>query len=560
MKTLDGVLFFEMVGAGAANLKAHVGEVNDLNVFPIPDGDTGDNMLMTVLGGACVRDASCEAISKATEKISSGMLLSARGNSGVILSQLFEGIKDGFSGMTVADAGALGEAFSKGVSKAYQAVMTPTEGTILTVMREATEYARAKEAQSVEDFLRAFIDEAKRSLERTPELLPVLKKAGVVDSGGAGLIYIVEGMLKAALGERVGDISYQTQGDGNCDVDIDAFDENSVLEFGYCTELLLRLQTAKTNVAAFDVNLIIDYLQTIGDSIVAVKNGSIVKLHVHTMMPYKVLEFCQAFGEFLKVKIENMSLQHNSAITEKNENNENNESNEKAENSEKKSAERKKYGVVAVACGEGVKNMFFDRGADVVVDGGQSMNPSAEAFIEAFDEANADIIFVFPNNGNIVLTAQQAARLYKESEVHVIESTTVGAGYVALSMLDTTMDSAEDVANEMREAMEGVLTVEVSHCVRDAVIDGKEIHTGDYIGFVGKQILALNGDRRLAACESIACTGFEKYDACIIIYGKDANEAETEEIQKYIASNYRGKEVYVIDGGQDVYDYIMIIQ
>lgn len=551
MRTLDGILFSEMVEAGAANLKAHVDEVNDLNVFPIPDGDTGDNMLMTVMGGACVSVTANGNISESSEQISNGMLLSARGNSGVILSQFFEGIKNGFSGNSSIDAKDLGDAFRKGVEKAYQSVMTPTEGTILTVMREATEYASSKNADSVEDFLKAFIEEAERSLERTPELLPVLKKAGVVDSGGAGLIYIVKGMLKAALGEDIGDISYSMDASSNSGIDINAFDENSVLEFGYCTELLLRLQTIKTNIDAFDVNVIVDYLQAIGDSIVAVKNGSIVKLHVHTMTPYKVLEFCQNYGEFLKVKIENMSLQHNSVTTEKS---------EKTEKTEKATRERRKYGVVTVACGEGVKNMFVDRGADVVVDGGQSMNPSAEAFIEAFDEVNADIIFVFPNNGNIVLTAQQAARLYGESEVHVIESTTVGAGYVALSMLDTTMDSAEDVANDMREAMEGVLTVEVSHCVRDAFIDGIEIHTGDYIGFVGKDILALNGKRFTVACEAIEKTGFGNYDACIVIYGKDANQAEADRIGEYITSNYRGKEVYVIDGGQDVYDYIMIVQ
>ena len=542
MRTLDGILFARMINSGAANLKAHAKEINDLNVFPIPDGDTGDNMLMTMMGGVHHDTSSCESLCEMADRISSGMLLSARGNSGVILSQFFEGIKNGFTGLQTADTKEIGEAFCQGVKQAYSSVMTPTEGTILTVVREATEYACEQNTETPEKFLNAFIDEAKRSLARTPELLPVLKKAGVVDSGAAGLIYIVDGMMRAVIGEDIADfseVSEKTQ-----ELDLDAFNEDSVLEFGYCTELLVRLQNAKTDISTFDVKVITDYLQTIGDSIVTVRNGSIVKLHVHTMTPQKVLDFCQQYGEFLKIKIENMSLQHNNTVTV-----------EKAP-----AKERKKYGVVAVACGEGLKETFCERGADVIVDGGQSMNPSAEDFIEAFDEVNADVIFVFPNNGNIILTAEQAAHLYDKSDVRVIESTTIGAGYASLAMLDTSSGDTDAIVEDLRMAMDGVITAEISHCVRDATIDGKEIHTGDYIGFVGKEMLSVNESRLVTVCESIDALNFSRYDFCILICGKDATDEEAEKIEAYVNSHYRGKEIYIINGGQDVYDYIMIVE
>ena len=544
MKTLDGILFARMINAGAANLQAHAQEINDLNVFPIPDGDTGDNMLMTMMGGVRHNDAVSRSLDEMSCRISGGMLLSARGNSGVILSQFFEGIKNGFSGLRSADTREIGEAFRRGVRQAYGAVMTPTEGTILTVVREATEYACNRNADTPEAFLNAFIDEAKRSLARTPELLPVLKKAGVVDSGAAGLIYIVDGMMKAVMGEDVSALTAPVE--PTQELDLDAFNEDSVLEFGYCTELLVRLQNAKTDIAGFDVKIMTDYLQTIGDSIVAVRNGSIVKLHVHTATPQKVLDFCQRYGEFLKVKIENMSLQHNNTVSEE---------------AEKVPArQRKPYGVVAVACGEGLKETFRERGADVIVDGGQSMNPSAEDLIAAFDETNADVIFVFPNNGNIILTAQQAAHLYQKSDVRVIESTTIGAGYASLAMLDTSSGDTAAIEEELRMAMEGVVTAEISHCVRDAAMDGREIRTGDYIGFIGKELLAVDRSRFATVCKSIDAVDLSGYELCILIRGKDATEEEAGRIEAYIHSHYRGKEVYTINGGQDVYDYILIAE
>ena len=540
MQNIDGIVFSRMVSVGAQSLRAHKTEINDLNVFPIPDGDTGDNMLLTMMGGVYSDELS--SISAAAERVSNGMLMSARGNSGVILSQFFEGIKNGFSGLEYANTAEMANAFLSGVRQAYASVMTPTEGTILTVVREASEYAASKEYESAEDFLSAFIEEAKRSLERTPELLPVLKQAGVVDSGGAGLIYIIDGMLRALLGEEP---SYESEAVAqNNEPDLDAFGADDVLEFGYCTELLLRLQNAKTNIADFDTALITDYLQTVGDSIVAVKNGSIVKLHVHTKTPDRVLSYCQRYGEFLKVKIENMSLQHNSTVTD----------------GSAPEKPRGKFGVVAVANGDGLKEMLRDRGADFIVDGGQSMNPSAEDFIRAFDEVNADVIFVYPNNGNVILAARQAAELYEKSDVRVIESKTLGEGYASLAMLDTSSGDADTVESLLREAMCDVVTAHISRCVRDASMSGEEMHTGDYIGFVGKDILAVSGERLDATLMTLDAIGLNKYDVCILICGAAATDEEAENIEKHIKAKYRGKEIYIVNGGQDIYDYIIIAE
>ena len=543
IQTINGTLFAKMVHAGCNNLRTHAQEVNNLNVFPIPDGDTGSNMLLTIMGGADAAGNPNENIGEVSRCISDGMLLSARGNSGVILSQIFEGIADGFNGVEAADNQALVTAFRKGVEHSYNAVMEPTEGTMLTVMRCATEYVGSKASVNPEMLFRDFLKAAKRTLEKTPEMLPVLKKAGVVDSGGAGLIYIFEGMLNVLCGADVGIVQGSVQ-QGEQNLDLNLFTEDSVLEYGYCTELLLRLQKCKTDPETLEVNTLTEYLKGIGDSVVAFKTGSIVKIHIHTMTPDRVLAFCQRYGEFLKIKIENMSLQHNNTALDG------------INISVKPKSERKPYAVVAVASGDGIKQLFADRGADVIVDGGQSMNPSTENFIKAFEEANADTVFVLPNNGNIILTAKQAAGIYKDCNVHVIESHTIGDGYAALSMLSYDSDDAETIALELTEAMQGVITAEISKSIRDT----DEVHAGEYIGIVGKEILAAKDTREEVALATGEALNMGKYDICILIRGKDTPEDESRNIEKYISGHYPGKEVYVINGMQDIYDYILILE
>lgn len=542
-KTVDGVQYAKMIQAGTANLRAHAQDINDLNVFPIPDGDTGDNMLMTIVGGADAVGSGSESLSDTVRKNADGMLLSARGNSGVILSQFFEGIAAGFEGVESAKSADIVRALQCGVERAYSAVLVPTEGTMLTVMRSATERLEPEEHDDPEKLLDTFIEEAKKTLEKTPDMLPVLKKAGVVDSGGAGLIYIMEGMLKGLRGEEIEEY-VPSERTGEQAIDVNLFTEDSVLEFGYCTELLLRLQRVKTDLDTFDAKVITDYLSTIGDSVVCVKNGTVVKIHVHTMTPHKVLEFCQQYGEFLKLKIENMSLQHNNTDLPA----------EKAEEDE--ILPHKEIGVVVTCAGEGIKEMFEGSGADVVVDGGQSNNPSTEDFLAAFKKVNADTIFVFPNNSNIILTAKQAAGMFTESDVRVIESKTVGDGWAALSMLDTDSGDADEIAAALTEAMAGVVTAEISKSVRDT----QDTKAGEYIGFVGKDILASEEKRTDAVKKTVDCLDMSSHDICLILVGKEASEEEASEIESYITSKYRDKEVYIIDGKQEIYDYILILE
>lgn len=543
IQTINGVLLARMVRAGAANLRAHVQTINDLNVFPIPDGDTGDNMLMTSIGGVDRIGADIGSVSEMSRRISDGMLLSARGNSGVILSQIFEGIADGLEGIDEADGEALVKALRRGTEHAYQAVMEPTEGTMLTVMRCATQYAAEKAAPSPEGLLRDFLVEAKRTLEKTPEMLSVLKKAGVVDSGGAGLIYIAEGMLNAFSDTEEAE-TLTPAASAAQEIDLSRFTEDSVLEYGYCTELLLRLQRCKTDIEAFEVGMLTDYLKGIGDSVVTFKTGSIVKIHIHTMTPDRVLAFCQRYGEFLKVKIENMSLQHNN-IT----------SNDSKPSAGPKS-ERKPYGIVAVASGDGIKALFTECGADVIVDGGQSMNPSAEDFLEAFAQVNAETILVLPNNGNIILAARQAAGMYADADVRVIDSRTIGDGYAALSMFSADSGDTEQIVSELTEAMDGVITAEVSKSVRDA----EGVHAGEYIGFVGKNILASGSSRFETVCRTAEKTDFSAHDICLLLRGREVERAEAEALRDKLLAQYPGKELYLIDGMQEIYDYILILE
>jgi hypothetical protein len=547
---IDGDLFARMVQAGAAVLQNHRQQVNDLNVFPIPDGDTGDNMLLTVASGADATGDACHSLCEMAHRVAGGMLLGARGNSGVILSQFFDGIAKGLDGQDKADAAILGQAFSEGVRHAYAAVLTPAEGTVLTVIREATQAAIDGGADTPLDFLELFLAEARRSLARTPDLLPVLKEAGVVDSGGAGLIHIVEGMAAALQDGQVSDLEtyhMDNTAEPHGKLDLDAFGVDSVLEFGYCTELLLRLQRAKCDPETFDVGVITAYLSGIGNSVVAFKTDSVVKLHVHTMTPDKVLAFCQQFGEFLTVKIENMSLQHNNTVVE-------------AAQHEPDMSPRKPFGVVAVASGEGIKETFRSMGADQIVDGGQSMNPSTEAFLEAFRAVNADTVLVLPNNSNVILAARQAASLYSGADVRVLDSHTVGEGYAALSMLDTTSGDADQIVADLTQVMSSVITASVSACVREVDMDGIQIHPGDSIGFVGKKILSSGHTRTEAACGLVDALDFQDREVCILICGEEASKEEGLALRDYIVEHHPLTEVYMIHGGQKIYDYMLILE
>ena len=548
-KMMDGTLFANMIRGGAATLSANRQVVNDLNVFPIPDGDTGDNMFMTIDSGvAALCDEQSHSLGNTASLAAKGMLLGARGNSGVILSRIFAGISRGLEGAETADVTLLGKAFESGISEAYNAVSTPVEGTILTVYRDAVEYAgsKIKRDSSLESYFENFLKELRRSVQRTPELLDVLQKAGVVDSGGAGFIYIAEGMQNVLNGVSV--TAIDTSAIPNTKViDFTAFDENSILEYGYCTEFLLQLQTSKTDTDKFDLDKLIKYLNTVGDSVVAFREGTIIKVHIHTKKPGDILNYCQQYGEFLTTKIENMSLQHNELI-----------SHDHYEPPVLKP--HKAYGIVSVASGSGIKELFISLGCDEIVDGGQSMNPSAEDLICAFRKINADVILVYPNNSNIILTAKQASSLYHDAKICIIPTKTIGEGYAAISMLDTDKPSLEDIIKEQNEIISGVVTGIVSKAIRDTEQNGLNIRKGSYIGFVGDDIHVENHDKNTALCTLAEKLKLGSYDIALVICGENVTAEESEEIYVLFKKQYPCTEIIMIDGKQPIYDYILTLE
>ena len=556
MEVLNGSTFASMLRCGAAMLGEKREEVNDLNVFPIPDGDTGDNMFMTIdSGNSEIMSFENSSLDEVAAGAAKGMLLGARGNSGVILSRIFAGIAHGLEGSEETDVKGLSEAFKSGVEEAYRAVSMPVEGTILTVYRDAVRYAseRVQDDSTLEGFFDDFLLELHSSLERTPELLAVLKESGVVDSGGAGFIYIVEGMRKALAGETVDSDKTALLSHNNKKVDISLFTEDTELLYGYCTEFILRLQRSKVDKSTFDLNGLIDYLNSEGDSVVAFQDDSIVKVHVHTKTPGVILNHCQKYGEFLTLKIENMTLQHHESEFKK-------MIYDKKESSESfRKKVRKKYGIVSVAAGEGIKEFFISLGCDSVVDGGQSMNPSTEDFIRSFEDINADTIFVFANNSNIYLTACQAAELYKDSDVRVVDTKTIGEGYAAISMLDTSSDDVDEIIENAKSAASSVVTGIVSKANRETSMSGVEVKEGDYIGFVGDKIYLDCRNREdavLGLADRLECGN---YDIAILIAGIESGEGEAEKIKRSLEDVYKKTEVVIINGKQPVFDYMLVL-
>ncbi|MBE6599622.1 MAG: DAK2 domain-containing protein [Ruminococcaceae bacterium] len=542
---IDGQLMAKMALGGAAQLRSNAEEVNRLNVFPVPDGDTGDNMQMTIESGiAAIENVDTNDLAQVMKFLSHGMLLGARGNSGVILSQFFAGISKGLESSEEADAATLGHALEVGVHQAYTSVMTPTEGTILTVAREAVEYAvhRITPKSTIRSLFSDLVKEMHASLDRTPEILPVLKEAGVVDSGGAGLFYIIDGFNRVLNGEELESPHFISE-KSKATVDLSAFGPDSEMTYGYCTEVLLRLQNKKTDIENFDLDALKAFLGGIGDSVVAFRTDSVVKVHVHTLTPEAVIAHLRKFGEMLTVKIENMSLQHSETIAEE------------------KKAEKKKYGIVSVANGPGLEKVFFELGADEVIRGGQTQNPSAGDFFKAFSKINADNIFVFPNNGNILMAAQQAAQMYEGADVYVIPSKNIGTGYVGVSSINTEIPRPKEIIAEVEAAMLRVTSGYISPSIRDADMNGVHIENGDTIGIVGKEIVIAKKERRDAShgLADILLSDGDKL-MLTVFCGKDADESERSELGDWLCENYPDIEIYFIDGGQDIYPFIFVAE
>ena len=551
MKTmsLNGALYADMIRFGAANLANKKEVVNELNVFPVPDGDTGDNMSMTINAAAKSEDIDDPiSLEKISDKVMHEMLLGARGNSGVILSRIFAGIARGLEGKIEASISEFAFAMSCGVEEAYAAVAKPVEGTILTVLRDGVDFAKKESSENTtfEEYFEFLTREMRRSVETTPELLPSLKEAGVVDSGGVGLLYIFEGMQNALNGEKV-DLDFLKERKNDAEeLDISLFTEDSELEFGYCTEFLLRLQNKKTNISEFSVEDFTNYLKSVGDSVVCFQDGSIIKVHVHSKNPGNILNHCQDLGEFLKLKIENMSLQHNNTVI-------------RNSFDDFKSKPHKKYGIVTVANGRGIIDTFSELGCDVVIPGGQSMNPSTNDFLEAFNEINADIILVFPNNKNIIMAAEQAASA-SEKDIRVIRTKTIGEGYAAISMLDTNIENPDELIGGLYDTISEVRTGQVSQASRNARMNNIEISSGDYIGFSNGEVFASTKNREDVLLTLAEKLGMQNFDIAILFYGNSVDETEARKLEKILKEKYNRQELYLLDGGQPVYDYILILE
>ena len=538
---LDGLTFVAMLRQGAVSLGKDKTVINDLNVFPIPDGDTGDNMLMTLKAGCAALEGHLGALSELSSAASSGMLLGARGNSGVILSRIFAGHAKGLKDVVVADPKTFAKAMESAVEEAYKSVPVPVEGTIITVLREGV--AGADAGSDLNHYFETLLNAMQVSLDHTPELLQVLKEAGVVDSGGAGLVSIFRGMNEALNG-IISEEGIVPSMAASPTVELDKFTENSTLEFGYCTEFLLRLMRSKVDLDAFDEKIIFDYLNQVGESVVAFREDSIVKVHVHTFTPGVILNEMQKYGEFLTIKIENMALQHHQSTNQ---------------NNASFKLPSKPYGIVTVASGEGLINAFREFGVDEVIAGGQTMNPSTQDFLDAFARINAQHILVFPNNNNIKMAADQAAELYKNADIRVLPSTTIGEGYYGIGAIDRDNPNVDEVITNVTEIMESIATGIVSTAIRDAEGDQVSVHTGDFIGYSGKQILSANTDRETAAKNLVERLGAASRDVMLVFNGEDVPSEEAERLVADLQTQYKDLEIMLNNGAQPIYDYIFVL-
>jgi len=480
MKTLNYEDFKGMIKSGAANLENHASEVDTLNVFPVPDGDTGTNMSMTFTNGYLEAfKCNSESVSDIAKTLSKGLLMGARGNSGVITSQIFRGFYQSIEGKTELTVSDVSVAFENGARVAYKAIMKPVEGTILTVIREASWYANhdlESTDLSIEEYFERLHKYAKESVDRTPELLPVLKEVGVVDSGGTGLLRIIEGFMLYVKGQPV---EFAEKKNDAVSSPL-AMIEND--EFGYCTEFILRLN--ENYIDTFDENRLKQKLTDMGgESLVVVKDDDLVKVHVHTLKPGDMLNIGQRYGEFVKLKIENMQEQHSTIMANANE-------------EPKESKPSKKYGLIAVGAGKGIVDTFKELGVDIIVEGGQTMNPSTEDFIKKANELdNCENILIFPNNSNIILAANQTKDILSDRNIYVIETKSIQAGISAVSMFDESLD-VQDNINTMNEAIENVYAASITYAIKDTTFEGVKVKQGDYIAIAGKKIISSNKVRK----------------------------------------------------------------
>ena len=554
MANITTSLFQEMVQAGATRLNKQAEYVNSLNVFPVPDGDTGTNMGMTIENGAKeVSDRSASTVGEAAGIFAKGLLMGARGNSGVITSQLFRGFSQSVKDKEELDGAALAAAFQSGVEVAYKAVMKPVEGTILTVSRGAAIGAK-KKAESTNDaveVMRAALEGAKTALAKTPDMLPVLKEVGVVDSGGQGLVFIYEGFLSALTGEFIASEEFQATPATMSEM-INAEHHKSVaghvatedIKFGYCTEIMVALKQGPTYVKDFDYDEFRNYLNNLGDSLLVVNDDEIVKVHVHTEDPGLVMQEGLKYGSLVKVKVDNMRNQHEAQVEK--------------EERQAKPVEEKEYAIIAVVAGDGLADIFKAQGVDYIISGGQTMNPSTEDFVKAVEELNARNIIILPNNKNILMAAQSAAEVIDQPAA-VVETKTIRQGLTSLLAFDESK-SIEENYERMSASLGDVASGSVTTAVRDTTIDGLEIHENDNLGMVDGKIVVSNPDMMETLEETFAHMLDEDSEIVTIYVGEDGSEELANELAQALAEKYEDVEVEIHQGGQPVYPYLFSVE
>ena len=554
MSNITTSLFQEMVQAASTRLNKQAEYVNSLNVFPVPDGDTGTNMGMTIENGAKeVADKSASTVGEVAAIFAKGLLMGARGNSGVITSQLFRGFSQSVKGKDELDGQALALAFQSGVEVAYKAVMKPVEGTILTVSRGAAIGAK-KKAEATNDaveVMKAALEGAKTALAKTPDMLPVLKEVGVVDSGGQGLVFIYEGFLSALTGEYIASEDFQAT-PATMSQMINAEHHKSVaghvatedITFGYCTEIMVALKQGPTYVKDFDYDEFRNYLNDLGDSLLVVNDDEIVKVHVHTEDPGLVMQEGLKYGSLVKVKVDNMRNQHEAQL-------------EKEEKSAKPT-EEKEYAIIAVVAGEGLAEIFKAQGVDYIISGGQTMNPSTEDFIKAVDQVNARNIIFLPNNKNIFMAAQSAAEVL-EKPTTVIETRTLPQGLTSLLAFDSGK-TIEENHERMTAALSDVVSGSITTAVRDTTIDGLEIHENDNLGMVDGKILVSNPDMLTTLKATFAKMLDEDSEIVSIYIGEDGDEELANGLAQDLMEEYEDLEVEIHQGNQPVYPYIFSVE
>ncbi len=549
-KEIDGNLLKLIIQNGTINLKNQHQIINDLNVFPVPDGDTGSNMQSTMMSGVnAIQSLEENSVEKVGKALSRGLLMGARGNSGVILSQLLSGFAFAFKSLNTADTRTFIAGLKYGVKQAYGAVINPVEGTILTVAREAADMAESvvTDDSDLLDVLDVYLKEAKASLNRTPDLLPVLKESGVVDSGGAGFIIIIEGMIAGLRGELFEEakLKYRVA---------KAHAVESDQAFGYCTEFIIQLDKEKK----FNKDRLTKQLTRLGDSIVVVADDEICKIHVHTTKPGDALNIGQLYGEFANLKIENMSLQHTETLLHTSQGGEHVCGHDHGPDIFKQDV-RKKYGIVTVVNGEGLKDMFYEMGVNHIIDGGQTMNPSTQDFIDAIERINADNILVIPNNKNVMLSAQHAAKHVEDKNVIVLPAKTIAQGYASLTMFDANQP-LEETIDEMESLINHVKSGEVTHAVRDTEINGIKIQKGDYLGIKNGQIIVSKAKRIESVQALVEQLIDDESEIITVMLGDSVDKREMNRLRKFIEDNFSQVELELIDGKQEIYDYLIAVE